>query len=73
MIGRLSADASLEQANASVQATMATLAAQYPTTNRERSGSVEPYIPSGARMRAQIAFGKLVILPCPRWCCSSSG
>jgi putative ABC transport system permease protein len=61
MIGRLSPDASLAQANASVQAAMATLAAQYPATNRERSGSVEPYIPAGARMRAEVAFGKLVI------------
>ncbi|HTV00750.1 MAG TPA: ABC transporter permease [Luteitalea sp.] len=61
MIGRLSSDASLVGANASVQAMMATLAAQHPATNRERSASVEPYIPVGARMRAEVAFGKLVI------------
>lgn len=62
MIGRLSAEASLEGASASVQAAMASLAAQYPATNRERSGSVEPYTPAGARLRAQVAFAKLVIL-----------
>jgi predicted permease len=61
MIGRLAPGATLAEANASVQAAMSTLAAQYPDTNRERSGSVESYVPVGARMRAEVAFGKLMI------------
>ena len=61
MIGRLAPGATLAVANASVQAAMSTLATQYPASNRERSGSVESYVPAGARMRAQIAFAKLMI------------
>ena len=75
MIGRLSADASLEGANASVQATMATLAAQYlrhqPGAVGQRRAATSRQVP---RMRAR---GRLRQaghrLQCPRWCCSSSG
>ena len=62
VIGRLSPGVSLGAVDASVQAAMTALAAQHPTTNRERSGSVEPYTPAGARLRAQVGFARLVIL-----------
>ena len=61
VIGRLSPETTLAAADGSVRAAMATLAGQYPASNGERSGSVEPYVASGARMKNEIAVATLMI------------
>ena len=51
ILGRLSPDASVFEANAAVSSIMTGLAAQNPASNAEKLASVEPYFPMGARQR----------------------
>jgi predicted permease len=61
-VARLSPGATLAQADATAASVMAALAERYPATNRDRTGGVEPYFPSGAGERAQVSFAKMIIL-----------
>jgi len=62
IVARLEAGTTVAQADAAVQAAMAALASRYPATNAEKGGGVEPYIPTGARLRSQINFARMMIL-----------
>jgi predicted permease len=62
IIARLAPGNTLAQADATVAAVMGRLASQYPATNREKAGGVEPYFPPGARKRSQMAFGRMMIV-----------
>jgi putative ABC transport system permease protein len=61
VVARLSPGTTAAQADAAVQAAMAALAAEYPATNQEKVGGVEPYFPAGARKRTQIRFAQLKV------------
>jgi predicted permease len=60
--GRLSPGVDIARANASVAATMADLAKQYPATNEFKTASVEPYFAQGAANRRDIASRMVVML-----------
>ena len=60
--GRLSPGATLAEADGTVRAAMAALAARHPENNAEKVGAVEPYVPVGARLRSQVAFARLMLL-----------
>jgi putative ABC transport system permease protein len=60
IVGRLAEGTTLGHADGSVRAVMAGLAARYPASNADKAGSVEPYSPLGARLRAQSSFGRMV-------------
>ena len=62
IVGRLTGTTTVAQADAAVKSAMGALAEQHPATNKEKSGSVEPYFPAGARIKAQIGMGRIVIL-----------
>jgi predicted permease len=59
---RLTPGTTVPQADASVQAAMAALAARYPASNQEKIGGVEPYFAPGARMRSQLSFARMLML-----------
>ena len=61
IVARRSPETSVAQADATVQAAMAALAARYPSSNHEKAGGVEPYFPPGARKRSQIAFARMMM------------
>ena len=54
VVARLAPGTTVAQADATVQSAMAALAARYPASNQDKAGGVEPYFPSGARMRSQL-------------------
>ena len=62
VVGRLSPEMTLAQANASVGSVMAALASRYPTSNRDKAASVEPYFPPGPSDRADVAFARMMIV-----------
>lgn len=62
LVARLAPGTTVAQADAIVQSAMATLAARYPATNQDKAGGVEPYDAPGARMRAQITTGRMIVL-----------
>lgn len=62
IVGRLAPGTTVAQADAAVQAAMASLASQYPATNKDKAGAVEPYDPVGARLRAQMGFAPMIML-----------
>lgn len=62
MVARLDSGTTVPQADAIVQSAMATLASRYPSTNQDKTGAVEPYSAPGARMRAQVGKGRVMIL-----------
>jgi predicted permease len=62
VVARLSPRATLAQADATVQSVMASLAARYPSSNRDKTGGVEPYFPPGARQRSQVSFGRMIVI-----------
>jgi predicted permease len=61
VLARLSPDIPLAQADGMVQSAMASLAAQYPATNQDKAGGVEPYFAPGAAMRSQITVARMVM------------
>ena len=61
VVARLSEGTTLEQAEAIVHSAMVALAGRYPASNQDKAGGVEPYFPAGARLRSQIAFGRLML------------
>lgn len=61
IVGRLSPDTTVAQADAAVQSLMTALATRYPSTNQEKAGGVEPYFPAGARLRAQVSFARMMM------------
>jgi predicted permease len=61
VLARLTEPATVAQADAIVQSTMASLAARYPATNRDKSGGAEPYFVSGASERSQVTFARMLI------------
>lgn len=61
ILARLAPGTTVAQADTTVAAVMGRLASQYPETNLEKAGGVEPYFPPGARKRSQMAFGRMMI------------
>jgi predicted permease len=61
ILARLEPGTTVPQADSTVQSAMSALAARYPSTNRDKTGGVEPYFPPGARLRAQIAFARMML------------
>lgn len=62
IVARLAPASPVAQADAAVRSAVAALAAQYPATNREKAGGVEPYFPAGATKRAQMNFARMMML-----------
>jgi predicted permease len=62
IVGRLSPNVRIEQANAAVSAVMSGLAAEYPATNEFKTATVEPYFSYGARARREIRLFQAGIL-----------
>jgi hypothetical protein len=61
IVARLEPGTTLPQADAAVQSAMSALAAQYPSTNRDKAGGVEPYFTAGARLRSQITRARMMM------------
>ncbi|MDQ3069023.1 MAG: ABC transporter permease [Acidobacteriota bacterium] len=61
VVARLTPGTTVAHADAAVHSAMAALAAQYPASNREKAGGVEPYFAGGAGMRSQIGFAKMMM------------
>jgi predicted permease len=62
MLARLPQGTTVQQADAVMQAAVATLARRHPSTTRDRTGGAEPYFPPGARLRSQVSFARLLSL-----------
>jgi predicted permease len=61
ILARLSPDTPLAQADEIVKSAMASLAAQYPATNQDKAGGVEPYFAPGAEIRSQVTIARMVL------------
>lgn len=61
VVARLAPGTTLAQADATIASVMAALTARYPTSNRDKSGGVEPYWPPGARVRSNVGFGRAIV------------
>jgi putative ABC transport system permease protein len=61
ILARLSPETPLAQADAIVKSAMASLAAEYPATNQDKAGGVEPYFAPGAQVRSQVTIARMVL------------
>ena len=63
VIGRLSPETSLAEAQARASAVMLGIAEQHPSTNKDKSAAaVEPYHPMGSRARGEVAIAQGVFV-----------
>lgn len=62
MLARLPEGTTVRQADAIMQAAVATLATRHPSTTRDKTGGAEPYFAPGARLRSQVSLARLMAL-----------